>query len=270
MDAVETLPWRGTGEAPLDPARLPRMRGLRPLKRWRYVGVYGGRVQLCAGVVRIAGAPQSFWAVHHRDGGVFRERTVLRKAVGLDDGTVRFHGRGVTAELKLVPAGERVAVVSRHGAHPVWTRKTPLRVTGELTIDGVAVPVDAPGLQDDSAGHHARVTRWSWSAGCGTAADGGAVTWNLVDGLHDAATSSERTVWVDGVAREVPPVAFAPDLSSAGDLRFEVEAERARHDRLLVVDSAYRQPFGTFTGTLPGGVVLREGYGVMERHDVRW
>ena len=32
----------------------------------------------------------------------------------------------------------------------------------------------------------------------------------------------------------------------------------------------YRQPFGTFSGTLPNGVELAEGYGVMESHDVTW
>jgi len=39
---------------------------------------------------------------------------------------------------------------------------------------------------------------------------------------------------------------------------------------LLVMRSHYRQPFGTFAGTLPGGVELAEGYGVMEEHDVLW
>jgi hypothetical protein len=32
----------------------------------------------------------------------------------------------------------------------------------------------------------------------------------------------------------------------------------------------YEQPFGTFAGELPGAGELREGYGVMERHDVVW
>jgi hypothetical protein len=34
--------------------------------------------------------------------------------------------------------------------------------------------------------------------------------------------------------------------------------------------SDYRQPFGTFTGELPGGFPLADGFGVMERHAVRW
>ena len=57
---------------------------------------------------------------------------------------------------------------------------------------------------------------------------------------------------------------------TAAQLRFTAEAERARRDDLMLFVSDYRQPFGTFAGTLPGGVELAEGYGVMERHDVRW
>jgi len=64
-------------------------------------------------------------------------------------------------------------------------------------------------------------------------------------------------------------VRFAADLSAVGELDFHAEAERARHDRMILIDSKYRQPFGTFTGSV-GGVALRKGYGVMERHDVRW
>jgi hypothetical protein len=101
------------------------------------------------------------------------------------------------------------------------------------------------------------------------------VAWNLVDGVHDAAQGSERTVWVDGKPREVAPVRFAPDLSAitgkdGEPLRFEAQAERSRNDNLLVFRSRYRQPFGRFSGTLPGGVELDHGYGVMERHEVRW
>ena len=53
-------------------------------------------------------------------------------------------------------------------------------------------------------------------------------------------------------------------------LRFAAEATRERRENLLLVRSFYRQPFGTFSGALPGGVALAEGYGVMEEHDVRW
>jgi hypothetical protein len=77
-------------------------------------------------------------------------------------------------------------------------------------------------------------------------------------------------VWIDGEPHELPPLAFADDLSAVGDLRFTREAVRAKRENYLVVRSDYEQPFGTFAGALPVAGPLREGWGVMERHEVRW
>ena len=101
------------------------------------------------------------------------------------------------------------------------------------------------------------------------------MSWNLVAGVHDAPADSERTVWVDGEPAEVGPVTFAPDLSQVtfaegGSLEFTEWAAREEDMNLLLMRSRYRQPFGTFSGMLPGGIELAQGYGVMEEHDVRW
>jgi hypothetical protein len=88
--------------------------------------------------------------------------------------------------------------------------------------------------------------------------------------VHDAPQGSERTVWIDGEPREVGPVAFGEGLDTVGDLHFSPEAERVRRDDLLLIASDYRQPFGTFAGTLPDGTELASGHGVMERHRARW
>jgi Protein of unknown function (DUF2804) len=242
-------------------------KGGRPLKRWRYVGVFGDDVIACFGVVRIGGLPQAFWAV--LDGAGLRERTRFRTgSVELRDGVVRVRD---VADLLVEPAGEAVEVTSRHGAQQIWTRKTPARARG--TLAGRAV--DLPALIDDSAGYHARVTEWEWAAGAGLSSDGRDVRWNLVTGIHDGATASERRVWVDGIAHEVGPVTFSAGLdevrfAEGGALHFAARAERARRDELLVLASDYRQPFGTATGTLPGGIELASGAGVMERHRARW
>jgi hypothetical protein len=85
------------------------------------------------------------------------------------------------------------------------------------------------------------------------------------------ASGSERAVWVEGSDPvELPPLAFAPDLSGVGDLVFTPEATRARREELGLVRSDYVQPFGSYAGELPGGLVLRSGRGVMERHAARW
>jgi hypothetical protein len=273
---LDGLPYRGDGQGrpaglALPPGPMPRRQGTRPLKRWRYVGVYGPEVMLCAGVARVAGLPQAFWAVWDRRAQRLWQHTTPRRGrVAIPDGAVRVAAREVAIDLVLEPAGDPVEVVSAHGASYIWTRKRPVRATGLLTLEGRTLAVDAGGLLDDSAGYHARHTAWAWSAGTGLAEGGEVVAWNLVSGVHDAPHGSERTVWVDGAAQEVAPVRFAPDLEAVGDLRFAAEAERVRRDDLLVLASDYRQPFGSFSGTLPDGTALRVGFGVMERHRARW
>lgn len=228
---------------PVPPDRMPLLRGGRPLKTWTYVGAYGPELMLCVTRGRIGIVPFSWWAVW--------------------DGELLHEGRR-PLELELSPGAE-IEVVSPHGRQYAWTRKRPVRVRGRFQ----GRPFDLPGILDESAGYHARHTSWRWSAGVGTLASGEPVTWNLVDGIHDAPTGSERTVWVAGEPREVPPVRFA-GLAAVDDLRFTAVATRARRENYLLIRSDYVQPFGTFAGAVPGAGELREGWGVMERHDVYW
>jgi hypothetical protein len=280
-----TLPYRGDGtarppEVVLPPARLPLLREGRPLKRWRYVGAYGERLMLCAASVQIGPLRQAFWAVWDRERRALRERTRLRRTarhVRVGPGRVRVSD-GQT-DIDLVVEEERrrmVETASAHGASWIWTRKQGgVRVHGRVTLGGEEIAFDAPGCVDDTVGYHARETAWTWAAGVGEASDGRALAWNLVDGVHDAPEASERTLWVDGEPREVGPVRFAAGLDAiafagGAELRFAAEAVRERHDDLLVFASEYAQPFGAFSGTLPGGIELASGRGVMERHAARW
>ena len=52
---------------------------------------------------------------------------------------------------------------------------------------------------------------------------------------------------------------FAADLSRVGDLSFTEWCAREDHTNRLVMRSDYRQPFGAFAGTLPGGSSWRPG-----------
>ena len=251
----------------------------RPLKRWRWVGVFDHELMLCAAQVRIGPARQSFWALYAPGQAALRERTRLlprRGEVVLEPGRLKIADRGVSLDLEL---GEEPGIEARcpNGRSESWTRKQAgVRATGTLALDGGPPrPVTARAVIDDSAGWHERVTEWRWSAGVGEAPDGTPLAWNLVTGINDPASGSERAVWVDGVPHEVGPVEFDPALrfirtGAASQLRFEAEAERSRRENLLLVSSEYRAPFGTFSGTLPGGVELASGRGVMEHHRARW
>jgi Protein of unknown function (DUF2804) len=102
--------------------------GGRPLKRWRYVGVFCEELLACAAIVQVGPARQCFWAIYLRAGtqrtskerepadrrrpreggrhsaGQLRERTrtlLRRGAVELPAGHVRVRDAGVRLELAL-------------------------------------------------------------------------------------------------------------------------------------------------------------------------
>ena len=98
-DPLTGLPYRGRFGDPrpavlhsllLPPAAMPARDRLRPLKSWRYVGVFGPELLLCLASVRIGPARQSFWAVWDRGAGRLHEHTVIgRSAVTLSPGRAR-------------------------------------------------------------------------------------------------------------------------------------------------------------------------------------
>jgi len=253
--------------------------GTRPLKRWRYVGVFSEELMACAALVRIGPARQSFWALHLRDGSGMRERTRLlprRGEVELGSGVMRVRDRGVHLDLRLAEEAG-VEALCPNGRSRVWTRKQAgIAAAGTLALDGGPKrQISALAVIDDTAGYHERVTEWRWSAGVGEGPDGTALAWNLVSGVNDPPSGSERAVWVGGIPTETEPVSFAEDLSTirgqdGSELCFDAEVERRRRESLLLLSSDYRAPFGTFSGTLPGGIELARGLGVVEHHRARW
>jgi hypothetical protein len=250
---------------------MPLVRGGRPLKAWTWVGAFGPELSVCAARVRIGVLPVGWWAVWDRATGRLVQRDAFgRCGVEVSPTRLRVRGRALEIELALGP-GAPVEVVSPHGAQHIWTRKRAgVTARGWIEQGGERRALDLRAVVDESAGYHARHTAWRWSAGVGTATSGAAVAWNLVDGLHDGPEHSERAVWVDGVPHAVGPQTFAADLSAVGGLTFAVEAPRARRQDLGLLASDYAAPLGSFAGTLPIAGELREGWGVMERHEARW
>lgn len=267
------------GQKHAQPETTPLLHRGRPLKRWRYVAVFCEELMACVAAVQVGPAKQSFWAVFDRRDGMLRERTRLlprRSSPGLTPGHLRLHDAGVQLDLRLA---EEAGVEARcpHGRAWIWTRKQAgVQAHGTIRLDGgPACVIDALAVIDDTIGYHARITEWRWAAGVGLDPDGVPLAFNLVEGVNDPPTGSERAVWVAGVPHEAAPVRFATDLAGitcldGSTLRFAPEAQRTRRENLLLVRSEYQAPFGTFSGTLPGGIELAHGLGVMEHHTARW
>ncbi len=255
---------------------MPLLRDGLIRKRWRYFGVYGPELMLCAAAVQVGPLRQSFWSLWDREGRRQHGRTRLRPAgdVAMRGSGVEVNGDGVRARLTLGDAAPVEALCPSGERGYGWTRKRAgLPVTGTVETPERRFDVDALGVDDESAGYHRRRTSWLWSAGVGQASDGRALAWNLVEGINDPPRQSERTVWIDGEPYEPGPVHFSGldgiDFSAGTRLAFIGESERARDDNLLFFRSAYRHRFGTFSGSVDG-VELAEGLGVMERHEALW
>lgn len=299
---IESLPWRGPGpgrpeDLPLPPGRMPlRFKGVNR-KRWRYLGAFSDEVMVCAARVSVGPASQTFWAVWDRTEHELTERTVMRLPgargeVWTEDGSggsvenAPDEGSLVRIEATHPEAGpvrgflrtgtgnwaESVCPNGEDGF--VWTRKRVVEVDVDLRLAGNRIRCQAHGVEDESAGYHPPHTVWSWSAGVGTLADGRAVGWNLVEGVNDPPERSERAIWVDGEPFEPGPSRFekldAVAFEDGSRIICSAEAERARTEKRGPISYSYRQPFGVFTGTLPGGLELASGMGVMESHDAHW
>ena len=280
------LPLPAPGESPV--GKRPRGLGLvrrgRPLKRWRYVGAFGPELMLCAGDARVGPLPQRWWALAERQAPLVGRTSVghggLRlDRLGPDEVGLQVQGAGARIELELIVDGgaEPIEVVSPSGPDGwVWTRKRAgVAAHGRIERGGRVRELELEAVVDDSAGYHERHTAWRWSTGAGRAETGERVAWNLVAGVHDAPEASERTLWVNGEPRELGRVRFADrldevELADGGRLTFSEWSTREHHSNLLVLRNSYRQPFGTFSGELPGGLRLAEGYGVMEEHEAWW
>jgi hypothetical protein len=276
----DALPYRGPFGAPrpreldqllLPPRAMPSHHAGRPLKAWRYIGVYGAELMLCLAQARIGRARQSFWAVWDRREERFYQRTALGQGgLRLTRGRAELLERGLSVGVVLdEQAG--IESVCRSGESYAWTRKqAPVRARVVIELGGARRDVEGLAVIDDTAAYYPRHTHWYWSAGVGRSVQGEQLAWNLVSGVNDPASDSERTIWVDGRAREAPPSSFAEDLTTVDGLVFGAEEGLSRRENLVLVRSRYRQPFGTFSGELPGGIALAEGFGVMEEHEVWW
>jgi hypothetical protein len=272
------------------------------------VGAFSDALFVCACRIHVGPFAQNFWVVCDRESGEMweRTRTLLPGARG-DVWTEHLGGEEVVAELgdmgildyapdegSLVRVDSTTedreevkaflecgtgewaeAICPTEEGQYVWTRKrADVPIVGDIRIGDRSWRLEARGVEDESAGYHPYHTVWSWSSGIGRTKDGRSVGWNLVSGINDPPQHSERAIWVDGEPSEPGPVSFdgleAIDFDDGNRLAFNGEFERTKEEKRWLVSYTYRQPFGTFSGTLPGGLELESGLGVMEFHDATW
>jgi hypothetical protein len=231
---------------------------------------------LCAARAEVGPLTQSFWIFLDRQTPQHAARTILRpgsREVTLDGPRLEIDGPELRASLRLGEV-DPIEATNPSGKASAWTRKrVGMPVEGTVEVPGRRWQINGRGVDDESAGHHQRHTRWRWSAGVGEAVDGRSLAWNLVEGIHDPPQGSERAIWIDGEPSEPAPVQFRGtegiDLGDGERLEFRGESEHVHNENYLLIRSDYRHQFGSFSGAL-GGLELAEGLGVMEEHDAHW
>ena len=145
----------------------------------------------------------------------------------------------------------------------MWTRKRVVPVACDVRIGERRIRVEARGVEDESCGYHPHHTVWDWSAGVGVTTDGREVGWNLVRGINDPPQRlGARDLGRRRGLRARPgqlrgPRRDRPRRRPARVQRRPASGESRRSAPF--VEYSYRQPFGSFTGTLPGGLELARG-----------
>ncbi|CAN5654702.1 hypothetical protein BH18ACI4_BH18ACI4_24290 [soil metagenome] len=273
-------PYRGSGwdrpqGVPIPNDNLPLCRAGQLRKRWHYVSFWSAALSFCAARASVGPLQQEYWGIWDREAQQFREGSHrFSRRVELEPNRVRL--RDGDAEIDVTfESCSSFEVYRPAGRAYIWSHKDYCRnARGIVRHGGKSREVAGAIFVDINAGYHERRTHWRWAAGAGLDQQGRLVAFNAITGLFDTPIQSERTVWIEGEAKEVGPNRFADDLSTisfaeGGTLRFQPEALIEHHDNLLVVRSDYFHWFGTYTGTLLD-IELREAYGVRERHDAFW
>jgi hypothetical protein len=297
---------RLTGKLGAKAARLAK-------KRWQYLGVFDERIVAGVAVVHLSYIGSTFAYVYDRQTRRLKEinlidpgagKTVFSKnsisgtsslkTVSIENGesnVIDVDAKGLKMKVQVdTPAGgfNPLAICVRNGLHGFnYTHKAAgLVAKGYVEVDGERYDLgeNALGVFDWTAGCAAKVTFWNWASAAGRLPDGRICGINFVSGINDM-SFTENVVWVDGVPTKVDVAHFDYDsdnilgpwkiTSNDGkvDLLFSPEGERRENQNFGVIASKFRQPFGSFSGTIKTEkeeLAVDSVYGFVEEHFVRW
>jgi hypothetical protein len=274
-------PYRGDAEGrprgvPYPPEHLPLFRRRQLRKRWHYVSFWSPDLLFCAADVQVGFLSNEYWAVWDRGGDCFRTKThYVRNRVHLSADEVVVEDGDVSIHLWLEPT-DVFEVYRPEGRAYIWSHKElAARARATVSVCGRQREVIGTAFVDVNAGYHFRRTRWRWAAGAITDERGEHVAWNAITGLFDTPEHSERTVWIGGRGTEIKPVAFSDDdnvvtFEDGSRLTFSPGATLRKRVGLFLIKSKYEHAFGVYSGTLPGGIEVRNAVGVRERQDALW
>ncbi|MBN2754363.1 MAG: DUF2804 domain-containing protein [Candidatus Goldbacteria bacterium] len=160
-----------------------------------------------------------------------------------------------------------------------------MKVKGAMNIEGMVYVIDKPipaGSMDFSFGVLQRRTVWDWASGCGTDTKGNNISFNFSRGINKNG-HSENAFWINGRRFDAGITNFCYDEKDMMkewkvenknvNIVFKPEGQRAANINVLLIKSVYTQPFGRFSGYIKDGkkkYIIKEAYGVTEKHEAKW
>lgn len=160
-----------------------------------------------------------------------------------------------------------------------------MKVKGNINIDGKEYAVKkaiSAGSMDFSFGILQRRTVWDWASGCGTDTKGNNISFNFSRGINKNG-HSENAFWINGRRFDAGITEFCYDEKNMMkewtvknknvSIVFKPEGQREADINMFLIKSVYSQPFGIFSGYIKDGkkkYIIKEAYGVTEKHEAKW
>ena len=183
------------------------------------------------------------------------------------------------------PGTQPLAVVLPVGrGRAMYSHKVPLPVRGTIDVGDCRYTLDpavCTAVLDVHKAHYPRETWWNWATAVGFDVHGRRVVFNLTANVVTDAALHENVVWTDGRPQLIGAPTFAltdepwsvRTDDGAVDVVFDAQGERGEDLNYGVIQSAFRQRYGTFRGTVRAGnedVRLSDAFGLFEDHRARW
>ena len=147
----------------------------------------------------------------------------------------------------------------------MYSTKVLMPMQGWFEADGERFEFGAPdamGIMDDHKGYYPYAMNYDWVTGFGQDSRGRRVGFNLTDNqVRDQETYNENVLWINSRVFPLPPIKVTrpnghdkpwhiQDTEGLVDLEFKPERKNDLKMNLLIAETDYHGPFGSFEGTL--------------------
>lgn len=195
-----------------------------------------------------------------------------------------YAGKRIQIKLSLTENGQGSTTIAPAGDRPFHHtyKNLLLPAAVEATIDGKAISYHGRiGGLDFSKGYPPRHTFWNWASLNAKTDTGVEFGINLVGDFNN---SIENALWTGGKVLPLSQATFSygrpvekstwqiATLDGTLNMKFTPRGVRGEDINAVVMMSKFKQPFGTFTGTVRLEGVLHNftGHGVVEEHMAKW